>query len=513
MSDTGSFTVTVTNNGPQFTPPDNITVPATSAAGATVLFTATGTDIENGSIDAVCVPASGATFAIRSTQVNCTVSDGQLTDSGSFTVTVTNNEPTFTPPADITVAATSAEGAVVTFEASGSDIEDGTIAAACTRPSGDTFALGTTTLLCSVTDSHGASDSGSFTILVTNNAPTFTPPADITTPATSAAGAAVTFTAKGNDIESGPIDAVCLPASGATFAIGTTPVRCTVTDGAGLTAQGSFNVTVTNTAPTFTPPQNITTPATSPNGAVVEFTAQGNDSEDGAIAAVCTPASGSTFAITTSTVTCTVTDVAGATASGSFTVTVTNNPPTFTPPADITKVATSPQGAVVTFAATGSDVEDGPLEATCVPASGSTFTIGVHTVECSVADVTGATASGSFRVTVTNNTPTFTPPADITVEAAGPAGAIVTYSASGSDLEDGVIPAVCAPVSGGMFAIGSTPVGCTVTDSAGAGATGILPHSRGRYHAAELRGLQPGDPCHECRRRGGAVRLHRHRYG
>ena len=49
---------------------------------------------------------------------------------------------------------------------------------------GDTFALGTTTLLCSVTDSHSASASGSFAILVTNNGPAFTPPAGITRPAT-----------------------------------------------------------------------------------------------------------------------------------------------------------------------------------------------------------------------------------------------------------------------------------------------------------------------------------------
>ena len=44
------------------------------------------------------------------------------------------------------------------------------------------------------------------------NAPTFTPPDNIVTPATSAAGAAVSFTANGSDPENGVIAAVCAPA-------------------------------------------------------------------------------------------------------------------------------------------------------------------------------------------------------------------------------------------------------------------------------------------------------------
>jgi hypothetical protein len=83
-------------------------------------------------------------------------------------------------------------------------------------------------------------------VTVNNNPPTFTPPANITTPATSATGAVVSFTAAGNDVEDGPIAAVCTPASGSTFAVGTTTVSCTVTDSRGATANGSFGVTVTS---------------------------------------------------------------------------------------------------------------------------------------------------------------------------------------------------------------------------------------------------------------------------
>ncbi len=86
---------------------------------------------------------------------------------------------------------------------------------------------------------------------------------------------------------------------------------------------GAYERETVNAAPTFTPPAHISTPATSVNGAVVTFTANGNDAEDGVIAVVCAPVSGSTFPVGTTTVSCMVTDSDGATASGSFTVTVT----------------------------------------------------------------------------------------------------------------------------------------------------------------------------------------------
>jgi uncharacterized protein with FMN-binding domain len=178
-------------------------------------------------------------------------------------------------------------------------------------------------------------------------------------------------------------------------------VSCVVTDTQGATAEGSFKVTVNNNSPTFTPPANIIKPATSAAGAVATFAAAGSDVEDGSIPAVCLPASGTTFPIATTTVNCTVTDSKGATAIGSFTVTVTNNPPTFTPPANIVTPATSGAGAVVTFSAAGNDVEDGSIPAVCAPASGSTFAVGSTTVNCTVTDSKGAMASGTFTVTVT----------------------------------------------------------------------------------------------------------------
>src|SRR5262249_45720206 len=96
-----------------------------------------------------------------------------------------------------------------------------------------------------------------------NTAPTFTPPADMTTTATSAAGAIVEFTAAGQDAEDGVIPAVCSPASGSLLPFGKTTVNCTVTDSGKLAVSGSFAVTVIDAAPDFTAPSNITLMATS----------------------------------------------------------------------------------------------------------------------------------------------------------------------------------------------------------------------------------------------------------
>jgi hypothetical protein len=73
--------------------------------------------------------------------------------------------------------------------------------------------------------------------------------------------------------------------------------------------------------PTVTVPSDIVVDATSPAGAVVEYSVSVQDNRPGA-AVSCTPVSGATFPIGTTTVTCTAVDAAGNTASGGFHVTV-----------------------------------------------------------------------------------------------------------------------------------------------------------------------------------------------
>jgi hypothetical protein len=92
-------------------------------------------------------------------------------------------------------------------------------------------------------------------------------------------------------------------------------------------------------------------------------------------------------------------------------------PPVVTCPGDITATATSANGAVVTFEATASDT-CGEVTLACVPASGSTFAIGVTTVVCTATDAAGNSASCSFGVTVRgdNQAPTAVITADQLVD-------------------------------------------------------------------------------------------------
>jgi HYR domain-containing protein len=101
-------------------------------------------------------------------------------------------------------------------------------------------------------------------------------------------------------------------------------VQCSTTDSAGNTATGSFRVTVVDTTPpTLDLPAAITTGPTSIAGAPVSYSVSATDTVDGTDSVSCAPASGSMFGFNTTTVSCSATDAAGNTATGSFTVTVT----------------------------------------------------------------------------------------------------------------------------------------------------------------------------------------------
>ena len=103
--------------------------------------------------------------------------------------------------------------------------------------------------------------------------------------------------------------------------------------------------------PVLTLPGPIVTEAEGPNGAVVTFPAAALDDVDGPVAVACSPQSGSLFgfagsAPTPTTVTCSATDRAGNTATGTFTVTVQDTtPPATTPPPHIVIAATQVTGA------------------------------------------------------------------------------------------------------------------------------------------------------------------------
>ncbi len=298
-------------------------------------------------------------------------------------------------------------------------------------------------------------------------------PATMTVSATSPAGAPVSFAGSASDLVDGVTTVNCAPSSGATFPFGTTTVTCSSTDSRGNASIGSFDVTVQDaTKPVVTVPDNQVTEATGPGGAAVTFpAATGADDVDGPLPTSCDHASGATFPIGATTVTCSSTDAHGNTGTAAFTVTVEDTTaPVITVPTAVVAEATSSLGAVVTYTASAHDLVDGARPMTCEPASGSQFALGATTVTCSASDTRGNTRSAAFTVTVRDTTaPAFGPaPDDITAEATSASGATVTYAVGDADdVVDGAVTPVCTPTSGATFPLGRTTVTCTATDRAG----------------------------------------------
>jgi hypothetical protein len=245
----GSFTVTVTDAlPPVITCPPNIVRPADPGTNvARVNFSAAATDNQPG-VMVMCMPPPGSLFALGTTNVNCIAKDAAgNTASCTFTVTILDTEPpVITTPTNIISANDIGQcSAVVNFMVTVRDNLPGAIVV-CAPPSGSTFPLGITTVVCIARDAAGNKATNSFRVTVIDTEkPALHLPADIVIPC--AAGTA-NYTVTGTD-NCSDVRVVCNPPSGSLFARGTNIVRCTGTDAAGNTATGSFNVIVQDNQP------------------------------------------------------------------------------------------------------------------------------------------------------------------------------------------------------------------------------------------------------------------------
>lgn len=220
--------------------------------------------------------------------------------------------------------------------------------------------------------------------------------------------AVVTYTTPtATDNCAGTPTVVCDPASGSTFQKGTTTVTCTATDPHDQTAQCTFHVTVNDCEkPVIHCPDNkVACNDTGMCTAAVSFTTPtATDNCGGTPTVSCDPASGTSFAKGTTTVTCTATDASTNSAQCTFTVTVNDcESPQITCPV-VSPIQLLPGDVcppVVTFTASATDNCDGPITPSCIPASGSTFPVGTTTVNCTATDAAGnPPARCSFSVTV-----------------------------------------------------------------------------------------------------------------
>ncbi|WP_457095391.1 HYR domain-containing protein [Lysobacter sp. P5_B9] len=454
---------------------DIVDIEATGPDGAAVIYNNPAThDLVDGNGVASCLPASGSVFGLGTTLVTCSATDAADNPAVDthFNVTVVDSTPpTIDPHGNVgPIEATSSLGAQVFYTSPAThDAVSGDDTASCTPTSGSIFALGETTVTCSASDAAGnAATPTQFVVTVRDSTPpTIDPHADILgVEATGPDGAAVPYVSPAtHDLVDGAGTASCAPASGSTFALGSTFVTCSASDAAGNAAQGTqFHVTVVDTtAPVVIAPANVTAEATGPLTAVPHGAATASDAVGVVSLTNDAPA---TFPLGTTTITWTAADAAGNSASATSTVTVVDTTaPVVTPPANVTAEASGPLTAVAHGTATATDAVGVVSLTNDAPA---TFPLGTTTITWTAADAAGNSASATSIVTVVDTTaPAVTVPASLVREATSAAGASVTFSATAIDLVYGNVAVTCAPASGSTFALGVTTVACAATDGSG----------------------------------------------
>ena len=450
--------------------------PGLCSASSVAIGTAVATD--NCTVSVTITNDAPAVFPVGVTVVTWTGVDGSGNSSTcTQNVTVEDVEnPIITCPADVTVGNDAG-----VCEATGVNLGTPTVTDNCTPPFSVTitndapavFPVGSTNVTWTATDSEG--NIGTCTQIVTvedTEAPTITCPADVTVSTNPGicAAAGVTLGAPVTNDNCGVVS-VTNDASGI-FMLGSTTVTWTVTDAAGNSSTCTQIVTVEDTeAPVIACPIDVvvSSDAGSCDADALGVVLGTPITNDNCTVASVTNDAPSTYPLGNTTVTWTVTDAAGLTATCTQMVTVmdTENP-TITCPIDVTVSADAgicDASAVVLGTPVTADnctiasvTNDAPL----------TFPLGNTTVTWTVTDDAGNMATCTQVVTVEDTeAPMIVCPADITVSASGG-----ICSASAVALGTPVTSDNCSIASitnDGLatYPLGTTTVTWTIVDGSG----------------------------------------------
>jgi hypothetical protein len=234
-----------------------------TVTGGPTSWTLTGTLAE---LNAALATLTATVSDIGTSTIEITVDDqgntggAALTDAASVAVTVVDTTaPTIVVPSTtVTVQNDPGRaGAVVTYEVTvrdpGSaapterfvDLEPAP-SLACTPSSGSFFPIGSTTVMCTATDSSGNSSTASFTVQVVDTEdPVIAAGRNQSAVLPTGTAGPVAYVAPTATDNSGSVTVSCAPPSGSTMSAGVVTITCTATDPSGNTASTSFTVTVT----------------------------------------------------------------------------------------------------------------------------------------------------------------------------------------------------------------------------------------------------------------------------
>jgi hypothetical protein len=232
--------------------PSNQSVNTPNPAGAALAYSLpTASDIVDAHPAVSCAPAPGALAPVGASTVTCTATDASGNSrSASFTVNVSwRSAPVLNLPGNLVQEGDTTGGAHAAYTVSATDAQDSPAPTPiCSPAAGALIPLGWTTVSCTVTDSDGQSDQGTFKInVVDTTRPSLSGmPGDRSLTTANPAGAALVYTPPtASDVVDAHPAVSCAPASGGLAPVGTTTVTCTATDASGNSRSASFTVSVT----------------------------------------------------------------------------------------------------------------------------------------------------------------------------------------------------------------------------------------------------------------------------
>ena len=449
---------------PTITAPNDVVVEATSF-NENVVELGEAIVVDNGKISSITNDAP-ISFSIGDTTITWMASDeaGNIATATQKISVIDTTIPQIISPENIIFEAISIDENVVKLVApTVIDVQPVIIA----NDAPLVFSLGDTVVTWMATDSSGNSVTATQIVTVVDTtAPKITAPNDVTVEAIGLENNVVNL----GELSVEDITGVAAITHNAPehFPLGTTIVTWTVTDNYGNIITADQKVTVVDTTlPTIDAPKDLVVEASSLEENFVEL-GEPKVKDIIGIESITNDAP-AVFPLGMTTVTWTVTDTSGNTASGAQIITVHDTtPPALSIPENITIEAIGPSGMSVSIGqATATDVIKVDSITNNAP---ETFYLGETIVTWTAIDSFGNIVTANQTISVIDTTvPSITPPADITIEAQNPTSNLVSLGiATAEDIVGVALIEVDAP---SVFSLGETIVTWVATDSSGNSAT------------------------------------------
>ena len=454
---------------PSISCPPNVNITANLSCSATGVLLGTPTTSDNCTVASITNNHASSTYPLGNTTVIWTVTDGSgnIATCSQLVSVIDTIKPSITCPA--TISAVTNTGCTATGVILGTPItsDNCTVTSVTNNHPSNTYSIGNTTVIWTVTDGSGNTTSCSQLVIVTDTVkPTISCPPTATVETNAGCTAIGVTLGTPTTSDNCHVSSVTNNAP-LVFHLGNTLVTWTVTDDAGNFAVcNQLIIVVDNITPIIICPSTVITKTNSGCSATGVSLGTPFTSDNCSIASITNNAP-STFPLGNTTVIWTVTDGSGNTALCSQLVTVndTIKPSITCPPA---KIITINNGCTATGVSLGTPVTtDNCSVASVTNNAPLAFPIGITTVTWTVTDGSGNISTCNQLITVLDTiNPTINCPATKTVSTN------IGCTAVGVLLGTPIVSDNChvATVTNnapGVFPLGNTFVIWTVTDDAG----------------------------------------------